>query len=97
MHLTVVVDFACKSLSSSWSIYIKRDPVRDMIISIVVLHRCAVICRGVLLQFKPAGLCEGERAVFEGAGMQHKVSNYEAVRGGERDQLQYGDWNGGKG
>lgn len=35
--------------------------------------------------------------MFEGAGMQHEVSNYEAVRGGEGDQLQYGDWNGGEG
>jgi len=67
-----------------------------LFICIVLLHRCAVICWGVLL-FKPDGLCEGERAVFEGAGMQHKVSNYEAMRGRERDQLQYGDWNGGEG
>lgn len=46
---------------------------------------------------RPPRLRKGQRAVPEGAHLQHQVPHHEAVRGGPGEQLQRGPGSGGSG
>lgn len=53
------------------------------------MHRCPAVCGKVrVCCSEPDGLRRSQRAVLKGAGMQHQVSDYEAVHNGEGGQHQ---------
>ena len=63
------------------------------LLSLLSMPRRVVARRGASARglAPPPGLREGQRAVPEGAGLQHQVPDYEAVRGrGQGEQLQHG-------
>lgn len=63
----------------------------------LILRSIAVCGRKRLLPVEPAGLCESQRSVSEGAGVQLQVPDNEAVRRWEGGQLQRGTRTGGAG